>query len=57
MSIDDLAKEIEGLKKERENMIANLNAIGGAIQFAEQLAGKMRAQAVADTPPSELVKK
>jgi hypothetical protein len=55
MSIDDLAKEIEGLKKERENMIANLNAIGGAIQFAEQLAVKMKA--AADAPTLELVKK
>jgi hypothetical protein len=43
MNLEELLKEIESLKKQREEMIANVNAIGGAIQFAEQLVAKMNA--------------
>lgn len=37
MNIDDLKKERENLAKEREQMIANVNAINGALQFCESL--------------------
>lgn len=34
---DSITKKIESLKKQREELVANVNAISGAIQFAEQL--------------------
>jgi len=34
---EDLEKKVESLKKQREDTIATLNALSGAIQFAEQL--------------------
>lgn len=41
MTIEELKEEIDKLKKQREEMVANLHAIGGAIQFAELMREKM----------------
>ena len=48
MDIDDLVKELETLKRQREEMVANINAVGGAIQFAEAMIAKMKAVPPAD---------
>ena len=44
MNETDLAKEIESLRSQREQAIANINALGGALQFAEQMLAKMHEQ-------------
>ncbi len=37
MNKEDLQKDLENFKKQREEMVANINAISGVISYIEQL--------------------
>lgn len=46
MKVEDLLKERETLLQQRESLIANLNAVSGAIQLCEKLIASMGNEAM-----------
>lgn len=48
MKREDLVQKSEMLRKQKEEAIATVNAISGAIQFAEQLIAEMDKAEVAE---------
>lgn len=51
MTIEQLIQKKEALQKEREQMIANVNAIGGAIQLITEMIAEE--EATQDVAPAD----
>jgi hypothetical protein len=55
-ALETIAAEIEGFLKQREQAVANVHAVEGAIQAAKYLYAKLQAEAVkAEAVVSEVV--
>ena len=53
LTVDVLIAKKAELEKQRENLLNNLNAVSGAIQFCEQLINELLPVAEIETKPEK----